>query len=185
MGFISYIIIFICISMDNMVSANMTAMNLDAEKKSIFSIKTGLFFAGFNLIFFLFGYVLSMIFFRSWVYTAHNWVAFAFLLLLGIKFMLESIEKSPSFKSGETADTSKMLKMSSLEAASAFMVGYALEQMDTAFFLPAVCLTLIAFGMTLLGFHLGGPNSKSVISKKLELVGGIILIIMAIRLIIV
>ena len=99
--------------------------------------------------------------------------------------MLESIEKSPSFKAGETADTRKMLKVSSLEAASAFLVGYAMEQMDTAFLGPVILLALFAFGLTLLGFHLGNPESKSIVSKKVELVAGIILIIMAIKMIIV
>lgn len=184
MGIISVIIIFICICVDNMVSANMSAMNITTDR-SVFSIKLALFFAGFNTLGFALGYIISMIFFRNWVYFAHNWVAFAFLLLLGIKFMLESIEKSPSFRTTEVSNTSKLLKVSSLIGFNAFLVGYAAETMDTAFFPQFVFLALITFGMTLLGFHLGNPNSKTIASKKVELVAGIILIVMAVRLIIV
>ena len=51
MGIISVIIIFICICVDNMVCANMSAMKMNPERKSIFSIKLALSFAIFNGIF--------------------------------------------------------------------------------------------------------------------------------------
>ncbi len=184
MGIISVIIIFICICVDNMVSANMTAMNI-TEDKGVFSIKVALFFAGFNMLFFVLGYLVSMLFFRNWVYLAHNWVAFAFLLLLGIKFMLESIEKSPSFYTVDTGATRKLLKVSALLAMNAFLVGYAAETMDTACFPQWIFLAIITFVMTLIGFHLGNPNTKTIASKKVELLAGLVLIVMAVRLIIV
>ncbi len=185
MGIITVIIIFICICVDNMVCANMSAMKMPAESKSVFSIKMALFFAGFNALFFGLGYLISIVFFRDWVYLAHNWVAFAFLLLLGIKFMLESIEKSPSFSTVDENNTRKLIKVSALMGLNSFLVGYAVETMDTSCFPQLVFLLIVSFGMTLLGFHLGNKNSKTIASKKVELVAGIILIVMALRLIIV
>lgn len=185
MGIIAVILIFVCICVDNMVCANMSAMKLEPESRNVFSIKMALFFAGFNALFFGLGYLVSIIFFRDWVYFAHNWVAFAFLLLLGIKFMLESIEKSPSFTNLETDDMRKLVKVSSLMGLNSFLVGYAAETMDTSFFPQVVFLLLITFGMTLLGFHLGNKTSKNVASKKVELVAGIILVVMGVRLIII
>ncbi len=184
MDIISVIIIFICICVDNMVCANMSAMKMTPEQKSVFSIKVSLFFSGFNALFFGLGYLISIVFFRDWVYFAHNWVAFAFLLLLGIKFMLESIEKSPSFNTVDIDDSKKLFKVSILMGLNAFLVGYAVETMDTSCFPQLVFLFLITFGMTLLGFHLGNQTSKTIASKKVELIAGIILIIMAIKLIV-
>ena len=185
MGIIAVIITFLCICVDNMVSANMSAMKMTSDKRSVFSIKMALFFTAFNVLFYGLGFLISRVFFHHWVYFARNWVAFAFLLLLGIKFMLESIEKSPSFTDLEVDDTRKMIKVSSLIGLDTFLVGYALETMGNAFFPQVVLLGIITFVLTLLGFHLGGPNSQTIISKKLELLAGIILLIMAIRLIIV
>ena len=185
MGIISILIIFVCIFVDNMVSANMSAMKMEKENKSVFSIKTALFFAGFNGLFFGLGYLISILFFRDWVYLAHNWIAFAFLLLLGIKFMLESIEKSPSFSSVDTKDTGKLVKVSALIGLNAFLVGYAAETMDASCLPALIFLLVITFGMTLLGFHLGNPSSKTIASKKVELLAGLILIVMAIRLIVI
>ena len=183
MGIISVIIIFICICVDNVVCANMSAMKMNPEQKSVFSIKVALAFASFNALLFGLGYLISIVFMRDYVSPARNWVAFAFLLLLGIKFMLESIEKSPSFYTTDTANTKKLLKVSFLMGLDAFLVGYAVETMNTSCFPQLVFLFIITFGLTLLGFHLGNQNSKTIISKKAELVAGLILIIMSIRLI--
>ena len=185
MGIISVLIIFVCICVDNMVSANMSSMKMESENRSVFSIKMALFFAGFNGLFFGLGYLISILFFRDWVYLAHNWVAFAFLLLLGIKFMLESIEKSPSFSNVDAQDTGNLVKVSALIGLNSFLVGYAVETMDTSCLPQLVFLLLITFGMTLFGFHLGSPTSKTIASKKVEMLAGLILIVMAIRLILV
>lgn len=185
MGIITVTIIFICICVDNMVSANMSSVKMSSDKRSIFSIKMALFFTGFNALFYGIGFLVGRIFFHDWVYFAHNWVAFAFLLLLGIKFMLESIEKSPSFSDLEADDNRKMIKVSSLIGLNSFLVGYAVETMGKAFFPQVIILMVISFMMTLLGFHLGSPNSKTVASKKIELVAGIVLLIIAITLIVV
>lgn len=185
MGLIAVIIIFICICVDNMVSANMSANKMTKENKSVFSVKMALTFTIFNVLLFGVGYIVSIIFFRRWVYFAHNWVAFAFLLLLGIKLMLESIEKSPSFGDVDAADNWKLAKVSALIGMNSFLVGYALETMGRSFFPEVVLLLIITFLLSLLGAHLGGAESKTLFSKRLELVAGIVLIIMGIRLIIV
>lgn len=184
MGMISVIIIFICICVDNMVSSNMTAMKMTSKSKSIFSIKVALAFAGCNTLMFALGYLFSALFFRDWVYVAHNWVAFSFLLLLGIKFMLESIEKTPSFNATDVNNTSKLFKVAAVLGFDAFFVGYAVEAMDTSFLPQAVFLVLISVAMTMLGFRLGSPSSKTIVAKKVEMVTGIILIVMAVRLIV-
>ena len=171
--------------MDNMVSANMSAMKMTPDNKSVFSIKMALFFTGANVLLFSLGYLVSIVFFRDWVYFAHNWVSFSFLLLLGIKFMLESIEKSPSFSNMDVDDTGKMFKVAVLLGLNAFLVGYAAETMDTSFIAPVVLLALTTFVMTLTGFHLGSKNSKTIASKKLELVAGLVLIVMSVFLILV
>ncbi len=184
MGIISVIIVLLCICVDNMVSANMSAIKLNKENKSVFSVKMALFFTGFNVVFFGLGYILSLIL-HSWVYFAHNCVAFAFLLLLGIKLMLESIEKSPSFGDVDVSNTGKLIKVSALIGMNSLLVGYALETMDRAFFPEVLLLLIFTFLITLLGTHLGGAHSKNLLSKKIELVAGIVLIIMAIRLIVI
>ena len=155
MGLISVLIVFICICVDNMVSANMSSAKMTKENKTVFSVKLALFFTGANVVLFGVGYLVSIIFFRNWVYFAHNWVAFAFLLLLGIKLMLESIEKSPSFGDSDVGSLRKLIKVSLLIGLNSFLVGYALETMDRGFFPEVILLLVTTFLMTLLGSHLG------------------------------
>lgn len=185
MGIISVLIIFICICVDNMVTANMSSVNMSKGNKSVFSVKMALCFTAANVLFLGLGYLVSILFFRHWVYFAHNWVAFAFLLLLGIKLMLESIEKSPSFRDEDVRSLRKLIKVSCLIGLNSFLVGYALETMDRAFFPEVLFLLVLTFVLTLVGSHLGSKENKNLLSKKLELAAGIILIIMGIRMIII
>ena len=55
MGIITVTLIFICICVDNMVSANMSSVKMSSDKRSIFSIKMALFFTGFNALFYEIG----------------------------------------------------------------------------------------------------------------------------------
>lgn len=184
MGLIAVVIIFICLCTDHMVTANMSAMNMDIKTKSVFSIKAAFYFAGFNAVVFTLGYLFSMLFFRGYFVNANNWIAFAFLLLLGIKYMLETIEKSPSFKENEVDDSKKMVRVSALASAPFFLVGYAIEIMNKGWFPQILFLLVITFAMTVFGFHLGTKTSKDIKSKKTEFVAGLILVIMAIRMIV-
>ena len=184
MGIIAVTIIFLCICVDNMVSANMSATKLTPENRNIFSIKVAFVFTAFNAVLFGLGYLFSIIL-HGWTYFAHNWVAFAFTLLLGIKFMLESIEKSPSFTNMDVDDTRKLLKVSALIGMNALLVGYAVETMGKSFFPQVLILMILTFAMTLLGFHLGHKNAKTIASKKFEFIAGLILVILAVRLIII
>ena len=73
MGIIAMIIIFICLCTDNMVTANMSGMNMELKTKSVFSIKTALFFSGLNALFFTLGYIFAIIFFRRYFVFAAHW----------------------------------------------------------------------------------------------------------------
>ena len=184
MGIFAVILIFICLCTDNMVIANMSGTNMGVKTKSIFSIKTGLYFAGCNALLFTLGYLFSIFFFRVYFVPARRWIAFAFLMLLGIKYMLETIEKSPSFKENEVDDGAKMWRVSLLTALQFAMVGYPLELMGKSWFPQVLFLLVITFLMTILGFHLGIKDSKRIITKYIEFVAGVILVFMAVRLIV-
>ena len=185
MSILVMILIFICIGVDNMVSSNMSAMKITASNRSTFSVKLGLFFTMFNALWYLIGYVLSGLCFHHWTLHSKNWVAFAFILLLGIKLILESIEKSPSFSNLDATSTKKMTKVAAEIGLNSLLVGFAAETMERSFFPQIMILMVITFLMSILGFHFGKPESKTIISKKVELVAGIILVFIALGLIVV
>lgn len=185
MGIIAVTIIFLCICVDNMVSANMSSMKMKKENRSVFSIKVAIFFSAFNALMLGVGYLLGAVFFNDWIYLAQNWVAFAFVLLLGIKFMLESIEKSPSFTDLDVENNRKLVKVSALFGGNALLVGFALAVMQKDWFPQILILFAITFGFTVLGFHLGTRYPKVITSKRFEFIAGLILVIMALRLIII
>lgn len=177
------IIIFLCLCVDNMVVANMSAMKPqnDAVRSSL-SLKIALMFASFNALLLLGGFLLG------YIWTAIStpgpkavaWVSFMFVTLTGIKMLLESIEKSPSFSAADAGLNAKMVKVACLCALNFALIGVVIKITDGAF-IGALCLLfVITFGLSSLGFSLGKPKEKSIASKKLEAMAGIILIISAI-----
>ena len=189
MSLLTVFIIFACICVDNMVTAQMSSAKMNKENKTVFSVKLALFFTGANVVFLGLGYLAGSIFFHNWAHVAPYWVAFAFLLLLGIKLMLESIEKSPSFGDGDIGSLRKLIKVSVLIGLNSFLAGYALETMAQGFFPEVILLLVTTFLMTLLGAHLGTNSEtqpqKTLLSKRLELAAGVVLCVIAICLIII
>ena len=185
MSILVMILIFICIGVDSMVSSNMSAMQITTSNKSVFSVKLALFFTLFNALWYLVGYILSGVFFHGWTQHSQNWIAFAFIVLLGMKFILESIEKTPSFTNTDANNTRKMTKVAAELGLNCLLVGFAAETMGRSFFPQIVILMVIIFLMSLLGFHLGKNDAKTIASKKVELIAGILLVFIALGMIIV
>ena len=98
---------------------------------------------------------------------------------------IEEIEKSPSFNNVDVDDTRKLVKVSSVIGLNSFLVGYAVETMDKAYLPQLILLLIISFALTMVGFHLGKKTSKTIVSKRVELVAGLMLIVMAIKMIII
>ena len=76
------------------------------------------------------------------------------------------------------------MKVAALSASQFFLIGYALELFGKSWFPQVLFLLVISFLMTVLGFHMGTKSSKTIVGKKVEFVAGLVLVIMAIRMII-
>jgi putative Mn2+ efflux pump MntP len=74
-----------------------------------------------------------------------------------------------------------MFKTSLLLGANAFMLAFAAGAMDKSVFWTIIFIMFATFLMSVIGFALGKPESKSIMSKKAEAVAGIVIIILAIR----
>lgn len=145
----------------------------------------GVWFGGFQGLMPLLGYLLGR-FFESYVKAAAPFIAFAILALIGAKMIRES------FAYGEKADPrldfGTMLAMSVATSIDAFAVGvaFAMEPIvlnsHMSALLNTLCacavIALVTFTVSFAGVGLGnvfGSKHKS----KAELVGGIVLIIIA------
>jgi putative Mn2+ efflux pump MntP len=167
----------IALSMDAFAVA--ICKGLGANKlKPRHMLLTGLYFGGFQALMPLIGYYLSVSF-RHLIENFDHWIAFVLLSLLGANMIKGAFSKEEecvcdgfSFK--------EMLPMAIATSIDALAVGITFAFLDVKIF-PAISLIgVITFGFSAIGVYIGrvvGSRFKS----KAELFGGIVLILIGLK----
>jgi len=111
-----------------------------------------------------------------------HWVAFALLLAVGGKMMFESLrpEKESGLKRSDPTRGVSLLVLSVATSLDALAVGLSLAALRVAIVYPAVVIGIVAFAMTVLGMKIG-PALGKVVGRRAELLGGVILILIGIK----
>lgn len=138
----------------------------------------GLWFGSFQAIMPLIGYLLGSQF-EKYITSIDHWIAFVLLSLIGSNMIRESFSKEEEETSG-TMHFKEMFLLAVATSIDALAVGitFAFLRVDI---LPAVCfICVITFVLSVAGVKVGnlfGSRYKS----KAELAGGIILILIGIK----
>jgi len=181
-------IMFICLCVDNMVMANMSGMKpQNKEVRSRLSLRIALSFSIFHVLFLVLGYLIAMLIWSSSRSgMASVWVTFCFVTLIGIRLLLETVEKSPSFSVADEGVNKKLIKASAWLALNTLMLGFVIRVMAVPYslFWPVFILFAASMVMSLVGFLIGKPESKKISTKIVESAAGIVMIIMAVRILI-
>jgi len=111
-----------------------------------------------------------------------HWVAFALLLGVGGKMIFESFrpEKDSGSKRPDPTRGISLLVLSMATSLDALAVGLSLAALRVAIVFPAVVIGVVAFTMTVTGMKIG-PVLGKVIGRRAELLGGVILIVIGIK----
>ena len=111
-----------------------------------------------------------------------HWVAFVLLLGVGGKMIFESLKPEPSLESKRSDPTKgvSVLVLSVATSLDALAVGLSLAALRVAIVFPAVVIGIVAFAMTALGMKMG-PALGRIIGRRAELLGGVILIVIGIK----
>ena len=110
-----------------------------------------------------------------------HWIAFALLLLIGSRMIWESIHDHEDKK--RKTDITRGLTLLTLAIATsidALAVGLTFAFLQISIALASSTIGIIAFIVTILGFLLGKKLGQ-LIGKRAEIIGGIVLIAIGIR----
>ena len=176
MSLFDLFILAVGLSMDAMAVAICKGLSVQ-KLKFRHAIITGLYFGGFQAAMPLLGYFLGRQF-QAYIQSVDHWIAFVLLGLIGANMIKES------FGEAEECNCSfcpkAMLPMAVATSIDALAVGvtFAFLQVTIA---PAVTfIGVITFSLSAVGVYIGhlfGAKFKS----KAELVGGVVLILMGLR----
>lgn len=121
----------------------------------------------------------------TYIEAVDHWVAFGLLLAIGGRMIRESLNPQES-KAGARSDPTKgfsLLLLSVATSIDALAVGLSFGVLGASILLPALVIGLVAFFMTVIG-TLIGPYLSRIAGKRAELLGGIILIIIGVKILV-
>lgn len=138
---------------------------------------TGLYFGGFQALMPLIGYLLGSQF-RERIESIDHWIAFVLLAVIGINMIRESREQSEEV--GASFAPRAMLPLAVATSIDALAVGVTFAFLEVNIIAAVSFIGVITFAFSAVGVFIGkvfGSRFKS----KAEIAGGVILILMGVK----
>ena len=180
MGIILLIIILLCISTGTFAIGTISGSKLGSSYKSSVALKATFVFVITGLVALSLGFIIGKLLYDVEGHVS-VWLAFAMFFLIGVRLLMESIEKSPSLNYTDIVQSSYLIKVAVQASVDVFMIGFILALESHRMFLIALFFSaLFTFISTALGLSHGHSFTKTVLGNRLQLVAGIIMIIIAV-----
>lgn len=170
------LVIAIGLSMDAFAISICKGLSVEkAETKHL--LITGLWFGGAQAVMPLLGYLLGTGF-QSFVEQIDHWIAFVLLGLIGIGMIKESRESSKSLDASFSAKA--MFPLAIADSIDALTAGVTFAFLKVNIIPAIILIGLTTFAFSAFGVWLGNRFGEKYRSKA-ELVGGVILILMGVK----
>jgi len=108
-----------------------------------------------------------------------HWIAFGLLVLIGARMIYDSTKKEDPQRDGNLR-LNTLLTLSIATSIDALMVGLSFAFLQTAIVVPIFVIGIVTFTLSYLGFHFG-TIIGNVFEGRIKAVGGIILIIIGVK----
>jgi putative Mn2+ efflux pump MntP len=142
----------------------------------------GIWFGGFQALMPLIGFFLGSLFAQA-IEAIDHWIALALLTFIGINMLKEAFSKSEECEECSGADLSfkTMLVMAIATSIDALAVGISLAMAgDVNIYLAVILIGVITFALSCAGVKIGNIFGSR-FEKKAQAAGGIILILLGIK----
>lgn len=181
MGFLEIFLLAVGLSMDAFAVSICKGLSV-RKMKLKHALIAGAYFGGFQALMPLIGYYIGSQF-ADLITKFSHWVAFILLLIIGANMIRESFSKEEE-ECSDSFSPRAMLPMAVATSIDALAVGVALSLSlgeGESIFPPVIIIGITTFLFSAVGVKIGnvfGDKYKS----KAELVGGIILILLGVKL---
>lgn len=179
MGVVELALVGLGLSMDAFAVSLSKGMSVD-KLNSRYAAIIALFFGGFQAIMPFLGWLLGKQF-EGYISRVDHWVAFGLLAFIGGKMIYEIYQKDrcPA-KDGNTLNIKELLILAVATSIDALAVGISFAFLRIPI-IPAILLIgIITYVVSFLGVFIGHKTGTKLKSKA-ELVGGIVLILIGIK----
>ena len=144
----------------------------------------GIWFGGFQAMMPLIGFFLGTLFADA-IQAVDHWVAFVLLAIIGVNMLKEAFEKEEGCECCQESDADlsvrTMFLMAVATSIDALAVGISLAMAGNVDIFSAIALIgLFTFGMSAMGVKIGNVFGSR-FEKKAQLAGGVILVLLGLK----
>ncbi len=175
MDLITIILIAVGLAMDAFAVSIAKGITVNHNRRKSAVLLVSLF-AGFQMLMPVVGWLVGLSF-KEIIMSVDHWIAFGLLSFIGAKMIYDS-RKTENGKQEVTLSSALVLAVAT--SIDALMVGLSFAFLETSIVLPVLVIGLVTFTLSLVGFVFGSSLGK-VFGEKVKIVGGIILILIGLR----
>ncbi|MGB2582051.1 MAG: manganese efflux pump MntP family protein [Thermoplasmata archaeon] len=179
MDFVTVILIAIGLSMDAFAVSIAKGISVERNRRRSVILLASLF-GGFQGLMPVIGWFAGLGL-RDMIMEVDHWVAFGLLGFIGAK-MIHDSTKSEEGKEGDVT-LSVALVLAIATSIDALMVGLSFAFLEMPILIPVLIIGAVTFTLSYLGF-IFGSRMGTVFGGKIKVLGGLILILIGIRILI-
>jgi len=112
-----------------------------------------------------------------------HWIAFGLLAVVGGKMIMESFGQEEKVFAADPTRGITLIMLSVATSIDALAVGLSFAFLKIPILIPSIVIGIVAFFMTAMGVFFGDRIGK-VFGKRVEMLGGIILILIGVKIVI-
>ena len=179
MGIILILLIAVGLAMDSLavsISGGIVMRPFCMRQALRLAFTMGIFQGGMTLLGWLMG-----VSFSSYITAFDHWIAFILLGFLGGKMIYESFREEETTISSFSTKT--LLTLGVATSIDALAVGVSMAFLKTSIYFPAFIIGFVTFSLSLIGV-ISGYRFGKIKGINVELFGGIILIIIGIKILV-
>lgn len=143
------------------------------------ALRVALFFGGFQALMPVMGWLAGRGL-KSYVESFDHWIAFALLAGIGIKMIYESVWLKEAQKKCDPLNLLVLFGLAIATSIDALAVGVSFAFLNVEIVSPALIIGAITFALCFAGVYIGNRIGDR-LGTKMEVLGGIILILMGIK----
>ena len=178
MNFLEILLIAVSLAMDAFAVA-LSAGTSGHGQKMLPALRLSLYFGFFQFLMPIVGWFAGR-HIEQLIHDYDHRVVFGLLAFVGGHMLYEAIQREEHELPADPTRGIRLLTLSVATSIDALAVGLSLGMLRISIWYPSVVIGVVTAGLSLLGVHLGN-RLRGGLGRRMELVGGIILILIGLR----
>jgi manganese efflux pump family protein len=181
MDALTIVLIAVGLAMDAFAVSIANGMTIISNRRRS-AFLTAVFFGGFQILMPAIGWAAGLTL-QDVIASIDHWVAFGLLTFIGAKMIYDSTKKDKPESTATTLKLHALLVLAIATSIDALMVGFSFAFLQISILEPLIVIGAVTFGLSFIGFYFGCGLGKR-FGHRIEIVGGIVLIAIGLRILI-